>query len=251
MLPIVLHHGLFGMGNIQVGPVTLRYFNGIDKALELRGHRVLTTQVHPCASIALRAGQLKEQLSTQFAAHERIIIIAHSMGGLDARYMIRHLDMHGRVAALVTITTPHRGSTYADWCVKHLGDRLGGFALFATLGIDVAGVRELTTEACRRFNDQTLDHPDVRYYSVSCARPWNLVPAWGMLSHRIIADLEGENDAQVSVRSAIWANHLQTWPADHWHAVNHRFVVEIKNPTGDIAPYYSRIMDAINSSNLV
>ncbi len=37
-------------------------------------------------------------------------IVAHSKGGLDARYMISHLDMGGAVASLTTIATPHRGS---------------------------------------------------------------------------------------------------------------------------------------------
>ena len=48
---------------------------------------------------------------------DRVVIIAHSMGGLDARYMISRLGMDDRVTALVTITTPHRGSPYADWCL--------------------------------------------------------------------------------------------------------------------------------------
>ena len=43
------------------------------------------------------------------------------MAGLDARYMISKLGMADKVATLVTIGTPHRGSYFADWGVKVLG----------------------------------------------------------------------------------------------------------------------------------
>jgi len=251
MLPIVLHHGLFGMGDRQIGALKVRYFRGIDTALQSRGHAVLVSRVHPTASVALRASQLKEQINATFDNGQRVILIAHSMGGLDARHMITRLDMHGRVAALLTIATPHRGSAYADWCVRHLGDRLGAFSLCDTLGIDVSGVRELTLDAGQRFDESTPDHPDVIYGSISPTRPWHLVPPWALLSHRIISDAEGDNDGMVSVRSSQRPNHLGNWPADHWHAVNHRFVIELNNPTGDIAPYYLRALDAMNVREIV
>ena len=42
-------------------------------------------------------------------------ILAHSLGGLDSRYMISKLDMAERVLSLTTLGTPHRGTTFADW----------------------------------------------------------------------------------------------------------------------------------------
>jgi hypothetical protein len=35
------------------------------------------------------------------------------------------------------------------------------------------------------------------------------------------------------------------WPADHWHTINKRFVLELKNPTGNIAPYYVRAVERV------
>ncbi len=40
----------------------------------------------------------------------KVNIIAHSKGGLDARYVISGLKMEAYVASLTTINTPHRGS---------------------------------------------------------------------------------------------------------------------------------------------
>src|SRR3954454_24456744 len=111
MLPIVLHHGLGGLTSMKLGPLQLNYFRGIDTALATGGRRVIVPQVHPNAGIETRARQLKAQIIRHQRAagqpDEPVIIVAHSMGGLDARYMIRKLDMESRVAALLTITTPH------------------------------------------------------------------------------------------------------------------------------------------------
>lgn len=250
MLPIVLHHGLFGFGNFELGRIKLSYFSGIDRALAARGHPLIVSRVHPTAGIATRARQLKETILRQLEIQksprdQRVIVIAHSLGGLDARYMIRRLGMDDRVAALLTITSPHRGSAYADWCIKHIGQRLGGLQLMNFLGLDVQAINDLTRESCRRFNDEIDDSPNVKYFSVSAARPWRRVPAFALHSHKVIAEIEGDNDGLVSVQSSTWGQHLGVWPADHWHTINKRFVVELKDPTGDITPRYLAAFEQI------
>jgi triacylglycerol lipase len=253
--PIVLHHGLLGYGDVKLGPLKLAYFRGIDRAITERGHPLIISRVHPTGSIERRARELKENIVRQLKVlgreDERIVILAHSMGGLDARYMISKLGMDDRVRALVTITSPHRGSPYADWCLRNLGQRLGGLRLVNFLGWDMRAVSDLTTANCAAFNQQVLDAPAVHYFSVSAARPWHRVPPFAMHSYKIIADAEGPNDSLVSVRSSIWGQHLGVWPADHWHTINHRFVLELREPTGDITPYYVGILDELRRRGLV
>jgi triacylglycerol lipase len=247
MPPIILHHGLFGFGEFKLGPLKMSYFRGIDTAIAARGHQVILPKVHPTGSIALRAQQLKDILLERFNG-QKFIIIAHSMGGLDARHMIAHLGMADRVHALVTISTPHRGSPYADWALKHIANRIGLFQIMKSLKIDSGAFADLSTERCARFNETTPDVPGVRYYSISASRPWHKVPVWALHSWRVIHAAEGDNDGLVSVQSAAWAQHLETWPADHWHTINKRFVVESKSTgTGDIVPYYMKLLDQVLS----
>jgi len=254
MIPIVLHHGLLGFTNLRAGPVKFCYFRGIDDAISQLGHPVIVTRVHPTAGVATRARQLKEiilrQLDILGQTGRRVVLVAHSLGGLDARYMIRRLGMEDRVAALLTISTPHRGSSYADWCLRNLGQRLGGLRLMHGLGLDVQAVNDLTTESCRRFNEEIVDSPRVRYFSVSASRPWHRVPAFALHAFKVIYDAEGDNDSLVSVRSSTWATHLGVWPADHWHTINHRLVLELKDPTGDITPYYLRALDQMRQQGV-
>ena len=249
MNPIVLHHGLFGFGDIALGPVKIAYFRGIDRAIMARGHPLIVSRVHPTGSIELRARQLRDNilrgLKDAGRERDRVIVIAHSMGGLDARYMINKLDMDDRVAALLTITTPHRGSPYADWCVLNLGKRLGGLKLMKLIGLDVQAISDLTTEHCRKFNRAIKNVPGVLYFSVSAARPWHRVPPFAVHSQRLIHAAEGDNDCLVSVKSSTWGEHLGVWPADHFHTVNHRLVLEFKRPTGSIVPFWMKAIDHI------
>ncbi|HZL34138.1 MAG TPA: alpha/beta fold hydrolase [Tepidisphaeraceae bacterium] len=252
MLPLVLHHGFMGLGNFQIGKFRMSYFSGgIERALAARGHPLIVPRVHPTAGIATRARQLKETILRQLdilgRPNDPVIVIGHSMGGLDARYMIANLGMAPRVRALVTIATPHHGTAYADWCLRHLGQRLGGLRLAQFLGLDMQAMIDLTTAGCRKFNEQTPDSPAVRYYSISGARPWNKVPPFALHSWQVVHDAEGDNDCLVSVKSSIWGKHLGVWPADHFHQINKRFVLELKDATGDITPYYLRVLDELNA----
>src|SRR5215207_2694906 len=212
MLPIVLHHGLLGSGDIAVGPLKFSYFRGIDRAIAARGHPIVVSRVQPTGSIELRARQLKVNIlrglkQQNIPRNTRCLIIAHSMGGLDARYMIAELGMSDRVAGLLSITTPHRGSPYADWCVQNLGEKLGCGRLLNMMGLDVRAISDLTTASCRQFNRAVQNVVGVQYFSVSAARPWHRVPPWAIPAHRIVAAAEGDNDSLVSVKSSTWGTH--------------------------------------------
>jgi triacylglycerol lipase len=250
MIPIVLHHGFWGV-EFRAGPWNVvTNFHGVDRAIAARGHPLIVSRVHPTAGIETRARQLKESILRQLdilrrPRDEKVLLIGHSMGGLDARYMINKLGMASRVRALLTVTSPHHGTTYADWCVHHLGRRLGGIGLLKFLRLDMQAVMDLTTENCRRFNEEIPDHPDVRYFSVSAARPWHRVPAFALHAYKVVYDAEGDNDCLVSVKSSTWGEHLGTWPADHFHTITKRLVIELKDPTGDITPYYLSAIDEV------
>lgn len=242
VIPIALCHGLLGYDELRIGPFRHRYWNGIDTSLRAAGHPVLVTKAFPTAGIVRRATELKVMLERQLAElgsrHERIILIAHSMGGLDARYLVSRLGFADRVAAIVTVCTPHRGSPFADFIMEHMEDRWGAVGAVSRMGLDLDAGRDLTTVNCRRFNDEVPDAPGVAYFSVNAARPWHRMPFWAMLPHRIIADREGPNDGLVSLTSSVWGEHLGTWNAHHWHAINRRKPEFGPNATGDIAPFY-------------
>jgi triacylglycerol lipase len=103
-------------------------FNGVAEALEKDGHLVHTARVAPYQSVPHRAAELAQHVDAARAEcakragcdASKVHIIAHSMGGLDTRYVVSKLsDPSGTpysqlVASVTTISTPHRGSAFAD-----------------------------------------------------------------------------------------------------------------------------------------
>jgi triacylglycerol lipase len=224
MPTIILHHGLLG-GGMSVGRIKWKSFRNIDTHLAAEGHSVFVSAVHPTASIERRASQLQKWMRSLLPGlnGQPIILVAHSMGGLDARFMLTHLEMARHVSALVTICAPHRGSSLADWILEHVGRRLRGLDFARQFGLEIGALPDLTREQCARFNEKTPDAPGVKYYSVAAARPLREMPAFARPSHLIVSKTEGPNDGLVSVRSAQWGKYLATWRADHWQTVNRQY----------------------------
>jgi triacylglycerol lipase len=252
MLPVVLHHGLLGYGDVKFGPVKLRYFRGIDRAIADMGHPLILPGVHPTGSIARRAAELKEFIVTRLSAmgqpDQKVILMAHSMGGLDARYAVSKLGLDKNVAAIVTVTTPHRGSPFADWVVRNIGQRLRINQVLKFLKLDWSAISDVTTASCAKFNEEVTDVPGIGYFSISAARPWHGIAPMALLSHRVVYNLEGDNDGLVSLKSSPWGTHLGTWQADHWHTINRRWVPEFNSPTGDIAPLWVRLLQTVQQT---
>jgi triacylglycerol lipase len=213
--PIVFCHGMLALSTLRMQlPKELNYYTPLGDFLRERGFRVLFPCVSPTSGVAERARQLGEQIRAW--TDEPVNIIAHSMGGLDARYLITHLGLAAQVRTLTTVATPHRGSYLADWFCAAYGQRVPLLTAFQALGINMDGFRDCQPAACRTFNAATPDAPGVRYFSyggeVSQARVSPaLRRAWNLLT-----PVEGPNDGMVSVASAHWGEYLGTLHADHF-----------------------------------
>jgi triacylglycerol lipase len=192
----------------------LHYFKGVRTMLNARGYAVYHSRVGWASDVNTRANSLKENLRRILdqTGAKKINIIAHSMGGLDARHMLfndrNEGKIHERVASLTTISAPHEGSPLADWTLKHF-PRLP--ETFRKIGLDLNGLKDLQTENCKRFNDD----PAVKAFEAECESAIQFhtyagkQTFWGVFSllkgaFKIIRRKEGENDGLVSIRSARW-----------------------------------------------
>ena len=215
--PVVLAHGILGFDELKLGPIRSKYFRGVGSRLEKLGSKVYSFKVHPTASVASRAAELAKALESLDA--EKVNIVAHSMGGLDARYAASVLGLSKRVASIVTVGTPHRGTPLAD-----LGAGLWLVApatklLFERGRFDAHGLLELTTERMARFNAEVLDQEGIFYGSwlaKASFRTMNpmLYPTWQVLKLKA-----GDNDGLVPVSSQAWGVTCGNIDADHWAQV--------------------------------
>jgi triacylglycerol lipase len=216
--PIILVHGLFGFDRLRLGGWTLAsYFANIPEVLTAAGNRVLVAALSPTGGVAERATQLKAFVEQGFPG-EPVHLVAHSMGGLDSRYMISCLDMAERVLSLTTLGTPHRGTAFADWGIRRL-ERIAR-PFLEMLSLPHQAFYDLTRASCETFNEQVPDASSVRYFSVAgqYQEHW-LSPHW-QVSYPIIQRAEGPNDGLVSVASAMYGESCEVWEGDHLSLIN-------------------------------
>jgi triacylglycerol lipase len=247
---IVLAHGILGFNKIPV--LGVEYFNGVKAHLEEAFRaKVLVTKVSPIGSIAERAAQLQAQIDAALGGvdglnpAEKVNIIAHSMGGLDARQMLSD-NLGGiadSVATLTTVGTPHLGSPVADLVyspldgqvgipvIGHVFDTLEKKAEQALSDLDITnGLRDLTTDSMKAFNQAYPDNSKVKYFCVAGKGRGNplaetcllLLPAHAYM--RLKTEPGEPNDGVVALSSAYrdgWEVIGEPWPFDHFEEVGH------------------------------
>ena len=223
--PVILCHGMGGDKPL------LKYFRGVKDDLEAQGCKVYQPIVDRYSDVKIRAEQLKQQMDKIIAENpdlQKFNIIAHSMGGLDARYYISKLGGDSKIASLTTLSTPHRGSPWADFWIDSDNKVLTLDNVEKALPfISMKAARNLTRKHMNEvFNKEVTDVKDVKYFSyggtIAAKHPsksWrsNLV-LW--VPSYIIKELEGENDGLVSVSSAKWGEYLGTLEMDHADMIN-------------------------------
>ncbi|KAI1850210.1 hypothetical protein JX266_004068 [Neoarthrinium moseri] len=214
--PIVLAHGLLGFAELQVAGgwlPSVHYWRGISDALKANGVEVITAAVPPSGSIEERAEKLGQHIA-EAAQGKSVNIIAHSMGGLDARHMISHLQPKDvDVCSLVTVATPHHGSAFADFVFNEIGaERLPSvYKILEGVGFSTGAFSQLTREyATKEFNPKTVDDPNVRYFSYGAMMDQPSLLSPFRQSHSILQDAEGPNDGLVSVNSSRWGEYKGT-----------------------------------------
>lgn len=225
MFPLVLAHGIARFDilrqlvhdelNLTENELEdeLQYFKNVRSFLRQNGiSPVSNTNVEFAGSVAERAAGLKNHVEGVLAetGAEKVHIIAHSMGGLDARMMIVDMGMEERVASLTTIGTPHLGTVLADR-VLGFGGKLLIKILQEAVRLNLQGFHDLTTAACEAFNRRTRDSEAknaVVYQTYSSYEEGDdmFVPLFG--SWAFIRAVEGRNDGLVPVRSQMWESEL-------------------------------------------
>lgn len=214
---IVLAHGILGFGHIPL--ISVHYFNGIAWHLKQLNYRVLEPQVSPIGLVKTRGVELEAAIRRNVPEDEKIHIIAHSMGGLDARYALAKFPkLAKQVKTLVTIGTPHNGSPVADAVVNSTGGELYDLIPWYIKRWQ-GGLIDLTTKAAEKFNEEIKDIEGIRYIEVAGDAAKASEGLIFFKLAQIIGNLNnGEiNDGVVTRSSALREGHehLQDWPVDH------------------------------------
>jgi triacylglycerol lipase len=238
--PVVLAHGFLGFDQVVVAGVRHEYFRDITRELAVHAHATHRPRVAAAGSVAARAEELASCIRE--LPDRRVNVIAHSMGGLDARFAVARLGLGKRVASLTTIGTPHRGTPIADLGVA-MGERLGLRRVLERLQLPLEALDDLTTAAMAEFNRSTPDAKGVAYASVVGVAPVRRTQPLLVPGNLYLQGVCGANDGLVPAGSQRWGEVLFEIEADHWAQVgwSRRF---------DAAAFYDRLLRELRGRGL-
>lgn len=208
--PILMLHGV-GFRDLK-WPL---YWGRIPNALSGMGAELFYGQQDCWARVEDNAKTVKARIwqILEETGADKLNIIAHSKGGLEARMAASSLGMGGQIASITTIGTPHRGSKTVDRLLKAPDALYHVAALAVDNWIGLIGdtkpdfyavCRDFSTEYAERFNRENPDVPGVYYQSFAgvMKTPWSDIHL--STANLIVKLFEGDNDGLVSVESARW-----------------------------------------------
>ncbi len=254
--PIVLIHGA-GFRDLK-WPV---YWGRIPSALAKNGASVYYGLQDSWGSTETNAEAIARRIDDILleTGVQKVNIIAHSKGGLDARMAASSLGCASKIASITTIGTPHRGSKIIDRLVT-LPKPLWNTAAFAVNNwIRLLGDKkpdflklcaDFTTEKMREFNGKNPDVPGVYYQGFACVMKSPLSDINLTTANFILNRIEGPNDGLVSAESALWGENGRVLYSNSRRGISHLDAIDFrrspltkKNGPGisDICGFYTDI----------
>lgn len=210
--PILLIHGMGFRDNHKIG-----YWGRIPKTLKENGYNVILSGQDSNGSIESNAKQIAEKFDDILLKYntEKVNIIAHSKGGLEARYIATTLGFENKIASITTLSTPHNGSNTVDFFMKtppfiiKLGCKIADI-WFKILGDKTpdtySAICSFRTSEANLFNIQNPDSEKIYYQSYGFTMKNFSSDLFMWFTNIIVNHFDGENDGLLSPKSVKWTN---------------------------------------------
>ncbi|WP_415932110.1 esterase/lipase family protein [Zhenpiania hominis] len=232
--PIMLIHGIGYQDNGSGG-----YWGRIPDVLRSHGAELWFGNQDAFGTIEHNAAQLKVSVENALrqSGAEKLNLIAHSKGGIEARYLISRLDMAERIASLTTMATPHRGIVSMDRMKKRARQVYDGLvALFNRMltvdggenNVSLKVYEQMTADYMQVFNMLVPDMKGVYYQSYAFDMKNALSDPAMSIFYSFVRRMEGPNDGLVSVESAKWGDFRGVYSGPGRHGISHPVVVDSK-----------------------
>ncbi len=233
--PLILVHGIGAVDRLK----HIHFWGRIPNTLELHGINVFLGETDSWGSFETNAHYLKLRIDEVLAnTHaEKVNIIAHSKGGLDARYMFSRYECEDKVASLVTLNTPHRGAELADLLLKsQTTHSLLARKAMKTLGklfLDkepdpYRALINLSTESMLEFNEKNTMPGTIFFKSYYTVMKNGFDDLLFLFTHWYLKKHFGRNDGIVTEFSASWGENVERVKGLSWGGISHSEIVDLK-----------------------
>ncbi len=198
----------------------LNFWGRIPRILELNGIKVFLGITDSWGAFETNAHYLKLRIDEVLASTnaEKVNIIAHSKGGLDARYMLSRYGCDDKVASLVTLNTPHKGAELADLLLKNekthsflarKAMRTLGFLFLDKEPDPYKALIDLSTESMKKFNEENPVMKTIFFKSYYTVMRNGFDDFLFFFTHWYLKKHFGRNDGIVTERSASWGENTE------------------------------------------
>jgi len=232
--PLILVHGI-GFRDLKY----INYWGRIPKHLIKNGAKIYYGNQEAWGTVEANANDIKKRIFEILKENncEKVNIIAHSKGGLDARYMLSKLGMAEYVASLTMISTPNKGSGILDVLCK-LPDGVYRWICnlidkyYKKIGDNnpdaFTSSRQLAPAYAMEFNEGIKDVPNVYYQSYTSVMKNCFSHFLLFIPYLILKPIEGENDGLICVESAKWGNFRGVIRNKYRRGISHGDIIDIK-----------------------
>ncbi|WP_243156499.1 triacylglycerol lipase [Clostridium sp. C8-1-8] len=259
--PILLVHGIFWRDWHF-----FNYWGRIPGELIKNGATIYYGNQQSATSMEICANELKEQILQIIEKEkcEKVNIIAHSKGGIDARYAISCLGIDKNVASLTTIGTPHNGCELLDNLLGRLPDKFVRTlakkynSAYLRLGDKTpdfySAIYDLTVSKCAEFNEKVINKEGVVYQSVTSKMSSMFSAGFPLnICYAIISRKEGENDGFVTVESSKHGDYLGCYSTKGRRGVSHGDMIDLMRENiheFDVCEFYVDIVKELKLKGL-
>jgi len=254
--PVLLVHGVF-FRDYEF----FNYWGRIPEELIKNGCKIYYGNHSSALEVPKSAKELADRIKeiVKETGCEKVNIIAHSKGGLDARYAVSNYGCDKYVASLTTINTPNKGCYFADYLFEHTPDSVkNGLANTYNSAMKKLGdkkpdflgaVYDLTSSRVKELNAEMKHKEDVYYQSFGSRLKKSNDGRFPMnFTNKIVKFFDGYNDGLVGGSSFQYGEHYTFLESTTNRGISHADIIDLNRenyPGFDVREFYVKLVSGL------